>query len=876
MNPEYTKYLLVIFVLLVLSAGIILIQNMAVKESALQELFDTQYDPTLLSNRKAFADHNIRNAVTGNAAMDIGDTPTPLPSPELVKRAVEDIDLFAQRQRPPTESWYTNLASSPLLEMERNCRKTKKPEDLVDDTAKQSPGCTWMYNASGTSGATLATPDQPIFSFSRKDFPTSTYELTWSKNAAIKKEAIKKCNTVTKCDLVIPGSGCGFCPEWGVSVPVNADGTARYSDWACPNVPISDPTKCYLPRDQGGAGLTAPTCQPDAQGRLSRTCLISLATQASCTDSGTILQSLKNTSSPELSSQQVKDVANIMSMYNFSIPSGILTDGSVTVDTALNTYAGIQQEAQNGNFWSFSFDNGQFRVIPPTGGRKAKAARNLCYGNTFQSCDYDDTSVENFTLECLQNLYNANGCQGNGDDFPTQSNINRFNGRSWGDIKQEVIALTDTMTNSQQKYTADQQKEAVRRCIGIHLRRRTIGYCNELGISVRMYYGDPANSNSVFLGRKIITNQFFILRNDSTMWDFLKIGQLQLVQTNAPTDTITLVIETNFNPDTNKTLVLTRVGNAVDTITWNGTTQLATNTNNMGIVQNTMTGFALTKDNQQSQSFVAKISLFKSMYQSKQSIWYITDAEGNSPSINICRLPRERRNPLINVTMNQNAISEITNTITLKNLGVVVGNRGGKACGVFKNNANLQILNPLRTKAFRSYSCKIYCESLGNHPRLWQFYNGSVKESGYYWNWWPPYWRNDRNFTTEDWWYSQDNIQMALGNNDTSIIPCFKQNSQQNHSIVTSVPNVIKVNAWQHFAWVWNNDFSGFDIFVDGVKTASATGPAINDTTTNQNFIGKAFNDGWHGFFQGGMEWFRAFDYPLTPDDIQQDMDDDW
>jgi hypothetical protein len=129
--------------------------------------------------------------------------------------------------------------------------------------------------------------------------------------------------------------------------------------------------------------------------------LISLATQASCTDSGTILQSLKNTSSPELSSQQVKDVANIMSMYNFSIPSGILTDGSVTVDTALNTYAGIQQEAQNGNFYSFSLVNGQFRMIPPSGGRKAKAARNLCYGNTFQSCDYDDTSASLFFLHSL-------------------------------------------------------------------------------------------------------------------------------------------------------------------------------------------------------------------------------------------------------------------------------------------------------------------------------------------------------------------------------------------------------------------------------------------------------------------------------------------
>jgi hypothetical protein len=849
---------------------------MAIKESAVQELFDTEYDPTLIADRKAFADHNIQKAKIGSAAMDIGDTPTALPSPELLKRAVEDIDLFAQRERPPTEGWYTNLASSPILELERKCRATKKPEDLPDDSVKQPTDCTWMFNPTGKSGATIATPDQPVFSFSRKDFPTSTYELTWSKNEAIKKELLKKCKTVTKCDLVIPGSGCGFCPEWGYSIPINPDGSAKYTDWKCPNVAVSDPTKCYLPRDQGGANIATPTCLPDAQGRLSRTCLTALATQANCTESGTIIQSLKDTSSPDLSSKTVKDVADIMRQYNFSIPDGILTDGKVGMDTALNTYANIQQEAQVGNSWGFTIVNGQLQWTMPSVGRKAKAARNLCYGNPFQSCDYDDTSVEDFSLKCLQDLYNANGCQGNGEDFPTEVNKNRFKGRSWGSIKKDVADLTDRMTNSQQKYTADEQKEAVRRCIGIHLRRRAIGYCNELGISVRMYYGDPASSNSVFIGRKILTNQFFMLRNDSTMWDFLNIFNIQLNQTNAPTDTITLVIETNINPDRNQTLILNRVGNAVDTITWNGEMQLNTATWNTGIVNNTMPGFTVTKDNQENQRFVAKISLFKSKWTNKESIWYVTDSDGNMPSINICRLPRERRNPLIDITMNNNSISDIANTITIKNSGVTTGIRGNKSCGVFKGNANLQILNPLRTKAFRSYSCMMYCESLGNHPRLWQFYNGSVKSSGYYWNWWPPYWRNDYSYTTEDWWYSQDNVQMALGNNNTNIIPCYKQYSQQGHSIVTEVGNVVKVNAWQHVAWVWNDDYSGFSVYIDGVKTATANGAAVIDTTTNQNFIGKAFNDGWHGFFQGGMQWFRAFDYPLTADDIQQDMENDW
>jgi hypothetical protein len=65
-------------------------------------------------------------------------------------------------------------------------------------------------------------------------------------------------------------------------------------------------------------------------------------------------------------------------------------------------------------------------------------------------------------------------------------------------------------------------------------------------------------------------------------------------------------------------------------------------------------------------------------------------------------------------------------------------------------------------------------------------------------------------------------------------------------------------------------------MYIDGVQVAQATGTSIAEAFTTQNYIGKGYFDGWTGMFKGGVEWFRAFDYPLTKEEMLQDMNDDW
>ena len=846
MSSEYTKVLLVIFILLVLSAGLWILQSYATEET--EENFIT--DQTFAS-QKRFIDDNIAKAKVGDGAVDVFYPPMP----EDLKRATEDIDLFAKRQRPPTEKWYSNVYSAEILKKEKQCAAIERPDDLPDDATKQRMDCAWMFNPEGRSGATLCSVAGPIFSFARKQYPSNRYKFIWSKGEAIKKERIKQCALTKNCSLLIPGTGCGFCPELGYAVPVNGDGSSTYGEAKCPYNAVTDPAWCARPRAEGGAGISGAEntsiCNPDSQGRLSKSCLSALARQASCTDAGTMLQALNDSSNPELSSKQVRDIAGVMRSYNFSIPDSLLKDGNIVVDSALSTYVNISKASQNAQI-----------------GRVRKAAGNLCTGTPFHQCDYDDNSKENFTLSCLQDLYQQAGCQGKGSDFPTATNLPNFYGRTWGNIRATVNEISNRMTNTQGRFTPEQQKEAILKCIGTRLRKKPIGYCNELGISVKIYFG--VQDKAHYYGRRILTNQFFMLRNDSTLWD-----SLDFFESSWRNGDVLLVIEANINPESDQTLNFTRVGNAPDVIKWNDVSKVSKSSN--GLAQDPVHGLTVTKNRQQDQRLRIDLVVPGSQQVDRSTIWYLVDSNNTIPPVTMFRLPMERKNPILNITMNGGPVSEITSSFVISPVNVQEGNRGGKSCTIFNGiNSYVKIENKLRNKAFRSYTMKFFSESLGNCTRLFQFYNGGWKPrwQWYSWGWWWGGWYYTWTYDTEDYGIADVALDVEFGYQSTQISGQFK--TPWWGQMVGTIDNGLKLNTWQHLTFVWNDDYSGYSLFLDGEKKASASGKVIPEQFTHENFVGKGYFDGWTGMFKGGVEWFRGFDYPLGPDEIQQDMDDDW
>jgi len=846
MSTEYTKVLSVILVLLVLSAGLWIIQNYAMVEAASQENFISDQ---VYASQNQFVTENIAKAKLGDSAIDVSYPPYP----DDLKKATEDIDLFAKRERPPTEKWYTNVMSSEILKKEQQCQKIEKPEDLPEDAVKQRMDCAWMFNPTGRSGATLCSIAGPVLSTSRQKFPNTTFKFLWSKADAIKKERIKLCGLTKNCNLLTPGSGCGFCPELGYAVPANSNGSSIYEEAKCPYNTVTDPNQCYKPRAQGGGAVpgvqNTDICLPDSGGRLSKACLGALAQQASCTDSGTILRALNDSTNPILSSKQVNNVVDVMRSYNFTVNDSLLTDGKLTTDVALDNYIKISRAAQNA-----------------TQGRVRKAAGNLCSGSPFQVCDYDDNSQENFSLSCLQEIYQQVGCQGRGADFPNETNVQKYYGTTWGNIKKSVNLLADKMTNSYGKYTVEEQKEAVLRCIGTKLRKKKIGYCNELGISVKIML---TTNKDHYYGRKILTNQFFMLRNDSTLWDSLDVFQSPWHDTD-----VTLIVETNFNPENTATLSYTRVGNSPDVILWNDSPMVNKSIN--GLAQDPVNGLSVMKDKQQDQRLKMIVQVPSNQQPDRTTIWYMTDSNGTQIPITICRLPIERKNPIMNIMMNGGIVSEITKTFDIQAINTSDGNRGGRSCTVFNgDNSYVKINTKLRNKAFRSYTIKFYSESLGNCTRLFQFYNGAWTYS-WQWVWWGWGWQQQWRYDAENYGLATDALDIELGYQSPGIYGQYKTPGYPGWNLVAAMDNSLKMNNWQHLTFIWNDDYSGYSLYLEGIKISSCSKTPINEQFTWENYIGKGYWDGWTSMFKGGMEWFRAFDYPLGPDEIQQDMDDDW
>ena len=356
MDSVYTKPLLVIFLLVVLTLGLFYIQYAS--KAQIQENFISD---DIYNSQIKFVNDQIETANIGDAALDVST----LPVPDDLKRATEDIDLFVKRERPPTEKWYTNVMDSDVMKKEMQCRAMELPESLPDDNVKQRIDCTWMYSPTGKSGATLASIGGPVFGISRKKYPTNQFEMLWSKEEAIKKEKIKSCALTKKCDLLVPGNSCGFCPEFSVAVPVDLNGNSLYNEARCPGKPVMNPDDCMKPRSEGGGGYTVNSCVPDSSGNLTKTCLTALAEMAGC-DGGTILQALRDSTVPTIATQGVRDVVDVMRSYSFNLPTNLFSDGKVTVNTALNTYISISKASQTAK-----------------NGRVQKAAGNLCYGSPF-------------------------------------------------------------------------------------------------------------------------------------------------------------------------------------------------------------------------------------------------------------------------------------------------------------------------------------------------------------------------------------------------------------------------------------------------------------------------------------------------------------
>jgi len=392
------------------------------------------------------------------------------------------------------------------------CKNAKTPASLPPRPKKATTGCGWwfVYAPDKSSSGALGSREKPFFP---NTLPREG-EWIWDVKTATKKEEIKRCMQIKNCNLIdlkgVKGF-CGFCPDKGVAVPINSNQQEKYpEDTMCATEVVLTKSQCPVPKPKpietpegvscgeygspssdgrireytkdecasvdpmarhengeclkpnGGsyswdcrflnrpAVKTNTICEPDASGKLTRPCLLSLCQGMGYTRAGTIVKKLMN---PAMILSEMDTMAiQIMGSIGVSVPDAVLGAGDIDAESASDVYYNIMSTANSSSSELYK-----------------GAAAWLTYGSDgFDPCSVADNTIGPFVPQCIQREYRKAGCQPAGSEYPgSDDKLGKFAGYSWGDVKREFSALFNDMSNG----NGDEQDKAVSKCLGIGIKR---------------------------------------------------------------------------------------------------------------------------------------------------------------------------------------------------------------------------------------------------------------------------------------------------------------------------------------------------------------------------------------------------------------------
>ena len=504
-------------IILLLALGLLYFSFEYYQSEGFQNLLDVQ-TPFLKSQNVIYNNYEKDIIVTPG----VKDMTTALAVPDIfLDMDTSDSVIVAQRLIENPTNKYTDYDN-------KYCRGALQPANLPRHLRHARDGCGWWYVAdpSQTSTGVLGTINGPIF----RDGLITTGQWIWDLVKAQELEEIKLCRQITMCELIDTNAvhgRCGFCPTSGYAVPVKSDGTEKYlknPDATCgANIIMngndcealrqksriltaSDGTECgtfgkpsndkklriynkdecnkfngVLSGDgqcrsridgnysEDCAKLNKPlttVCTPDINGRLSTSCLISVAKGLGYTTSGAILRILKTSGNlTEDDRVAMAQLANI----GVNIPDTILSGGDIggigrvggkiDINTAANLYMKIKEQIRLGIHR-----------------RIREAAKWFVVGTTnFDPCGFDNNERGPFPLLCIQQLWRVSGCQPAGEGYPkTEEDIAQYNSMTWGDIS----ALFERNYKVLQGANGAEAQDAdVKKCLGIDITRKTSPAC---------------------------------------------------------------------------------------------------------------------------------------------------------------------------------------------------------------------------------------------------------------------------------------------------------------------------------------------------------------------------------------------------------------
>jgi hypothetical protein len=422
------------------------------------------------------------------------------------------------------------------------CKSAQMPANLPPHLKGAAVGCGWYYvpDMNLTSSGALGQVSGPIFpkgpnSDGINGIPNyGNGQWIWDLAIAQQLEEIKNCSRIKSCiaiDAPSVNGVCGFCPPSGAAIPVNIDGTEKYTKSrtignitapaaVCNTKTIMNSGSCPLPPGKEKPLVTPQGIDCGTLGYPSADYSIRLYTKSDCTDKMNgvsipngecLMQGGGSYSSacaslngvapagPEptvctpdingrLSAACLVTLAKslgytkqgaILKMLQTSTEPGTLDKVAIQIVTGQNV--SVSPVLYKGGVTTVSnaiaaYDKLYSLIKGGADPITQQAAMWLCIGtNNFDPCNLPDNTPGPFIDQCVQQQWRIAGCQPGGTEYPSDPSVlNGINTLTWGKVKE---IFQNTYNAMRGETDPAKQDIAVMRCLGINTKRSTPSPC---------------------------------------------------------------------------------------------------------------------------------------------------------------------------------------------------------------------------------------------------------------------------------------------------------------------------------------------------------------------------------------------------------------
>lgn len=751
------------------------------------------------------------------------------------------------------------------------CRQITNPVQMRTDPSSRT-GCGWYFrpNAATPSTAAYGTRRAPM---SPTLDTAGSGQWIWDPMEAALMESQKQAARIQSCPQIQYSSypNMGWCPSTNSALATDGMGNPlfpRAPGGDCPGGGIiTNAAQCPPPGGSaagggggagGGAGGGGDPCTPNPDGSLPIPCLVALAQQAGFSVNGSLIQGFNSGN---------------WDTYNAIMP--IVSASGVQPLLAQGT---------NTQLW-LSLCQQYKQVADTAAGRVGQAAQNIVYGTPFDPCALQSTDQGPFDPNCITRLGLSKGYKAAGGVMPANIGMGYWNQytKTWGDVG-GLLDYWKQTADTPQPNPAD-QKNAIWNVYGTQIQYPKTD-CNNAGVMLYRYFFPPTwnwalmppqGPQTHFLGRYIFKQGLPSTESGTSMpfsWSTTKdqapsggnLTEAHRLECNfqvQQSDTHQFQIQTddfcNMYIDDDPTPYMSV-----------GCCGVVTN----GPVLNWNAGD------------VHKLTW---VYVNGGGPWSFGChlSVGGQP-FNVIPtaqtfMTQDRRKPTLGLEFAKTAAGTspiadtngvLTNWEFINNCQITQAY--GQNCMAFTAGGGLHNFHTyaqgIGSHALKSMTCRLYVDSVtlgnsGTWPSIWTFSNFSGSQPA----------ANPRQGPAPESWnfrYRKEDLSMVV--NPNGLVAYGAMSNQLGLPWQTTQYANIPMKQWFHLALVWDDDWQGFAMYINGslADHKRLTAP-VASVLLEQICIGSDAPDDGAGW-SGGLAWWRGFDYRLSADQIALDMNDNW